>query len=144
MEEHDADRVTRVPGHEIVGRVVKLGPAVEKFRGETWSRWGAWWPPAASARTARRVKSSTDEHFATFTYNGQDKISGGVTYGGYSDSIVVDERFVSPRPEGARPGRCRARCSARASPRTRPSVAWEAGSGKKVGVVGLGGLGTWS
>ena len=55
--------------------------------------WAAWWAPAARAPTAKTEKSSTAISFPVFTYNGSDKHLGGVTYGGYSHSIVVDEAF---------------------------------------------------
>ena len=82
-----------VPGHEIVGRVAKVGPAVAKYK------------PGDLAAVGCMVDSDGDcpqckdgfEQFCpnmTLTFNSPDKRLGGVTYGGYSDSIVVDERFV--------------------------------------------------
>jgi D-arabinose 1-dehydrogenase-like Zn-dependent alcohol dehydrogenase len=57
-------------------------------------RSAVWWTRAAPAQAARRVTSNFGEHFPILTYNGEDKPLGGVTYGGYSESIVVDEGFV--------------------------------------------------
>jgi len=76
----------------------------------------------------------------TLTYNGEDKILGGVTYGGYSDSIVVDEAFVlrlsnNLDPAGAAPLLCAGITT------YSPLRHWKVGQGQKVGIVGLGGLG---
>jgi uncharacterized zinc-type alcohol dehydrogenase-like protein len=79
-------------------------------------------------------------NFPTLTYNSEDKILGGVTYGGYSDSIVVDESFVLHVPEklnlaGVAPLLCAGITT------YSPLHHWKVGKGQKVGVVGLGGLG---
>jgi uncharacterized zinc-type alcohol dehydrogenase-like protein len=78
--------------------------------------------------------------FPTFTYNAPDKVSGGVTYGGYSDSIVVDERFVLRVPSSLDPAAVAPLLCAGITTYS-PLRHWGAGPGKKVGVVGLGGLG---
>src|SRR6202040_1875140 len=80
------------------------------------------------------------ENFLTLTYNGEDKILGGVTYGGYSDSIVVDEAYVlrvsnKLDPAGTAPLLCAGITT------YSPLRKWKVGKGQKVGVVGLGGLG---
>ena len=77
---------------------------------------------------------------ATFTYNAPDKHLGGVTYGGYTDSIVVDEAFVlrvsdKLDPAGAAPLLCAGITT------YSPLRHWKVGKGQKVGVVGIGGLG---
>src|SRR4030088_3162064 len=80
------------------------------------------------------------ENFMTLTYNGQDKILGGVTYGGYTDTIVVDEPYVlrvgnKLDPAGAAPLLCAGITT------YSPLHHWKVGKGQKVGIVGLGGLG---
>ena len=76
----------------------------------------------------------------TLTYNGEDKILGGVTYGGYSDSIVVDEAYVLRVPNELDPaGTAPLLCAGITT--YSPLRHWKVGKGKKVGIVGLGGLG---
>jgi uncharacterized zinc-type alcohol dehydrogenase-like protein len=128
-----------VPGHEIVGRVTKVGSAVTKFKTGDLAGVGCM---VDSDGTCAECKQG-NEHFCNnfvLTYNFPDKHTGGVTYGGYSDSIVVDERFVLKIPAnldlaGAAPLLCAGITT------YSPMRHWGAGKGKKVGVVGLGGLG---
>jgi alcohol dehydrogenase (NADP+) len=82
-----------VPGHEIVGRVVKVGAAVTKFKAGDLAAVGCM---VDSDGTCPQCKANLEQYCPnlTLTYNFPDKHLGGVTYGGYSDSIVVDERFV--------------------------------------------------
>jgi uncharacterized zinc-type alcohol dehydrogenase-like protein len=128
-----------VPGHEIVGRVTRVGPAVSGFKPGDLAAVGCL---VDSDRTCPQCQADLEQLCpnATFTYNAPDKHLGGVTYGGYSDSIVVDERFVLRIPAnldlaGAAPLLCAGITTY--SPLRRQGVA----AGKKVGVVGLGGLG---
>jgi uncharacterized zinc-type alcohol dehydrogenase-like protein len=80
------------------------------------------------------------ENFMTLTYNGEDKILGGVTYGGYSDSIVVDEKYVLRVPNGLNPaGAAPLLCAGITT--YSPLRHWNVKKGQKVGIVGLGGLG---
>ncbi|MGA8632626.1 MAG: NAD(P)-dependent alcohol dehydrogenase [Terracidiphilus sp.] len=128
-----------VPGHEIVGRVTKVGPAVKKFKvGDL----GAVGCMVDSDRTCPECKQGNEQFCPNFvlTYNFPDKHLGGVTYGGYSDSIVVDEHFVLHVPAnlnlaGAAPLLCAGITT------YSPLRHWGVTKGKKVGVVGLGGLG---
>ena len=128
-----------VPGHEIVGRVTKIGSAVSKFKLGDLAAVGCM---VDSDGTCPACKAGLEQfcHNATFTYNLPDKHLGGVTYGGYSDSIVVDQRFVLSLPAnldlaGAAPLLCAGITT------YSPMRHWNVGKGKKVGVVGLGGLG---
>ena len=128
-----------VPGHEIVGRVTKVGAAVAKFAPGDIAAVGCL---VDSDRTCPECLAGYEQFCAhpTFTYNLPDKHLGGVTYGGYSDSIVVDERFVLRVPSnldlaGAAPLLCAGITT------YSPMRHWNVGKGKKVGVVGLGGLG---
>jgi alcohol dehydrogenase (NADP+) len=128
-----------VPGHEIVGRVTKVGSAVKKFKvGDL----GAVGCMVDSDRTCPECQAGLEQFCAnlTLTYNFPDKHTGGVTYGGYSDSIVVDQDFVLRVPEnldlaGTAPLLCAGITT------YSPMRHWGVTNGKKVGVVGLGGLG---
>src|SRR5499433_1576949 len=86
-----------VPGHEIVGRVTKVGSAVTKFKPGDLAAVGCL---VDSDRSCAECQAGLEQfcHNITLTYNFPDKHLGGVTYGGYSDSIVVDERFVMHVP----------------------------------------------
>src|SRR5919199_380846 len=128
-----------VPGHEIVGRVTKVGSTVTKFKAGDLAAVGCM---VDSDGTCPECLSHHEQFcpHAVFTYNSPDQHTGKVTYGGYSDSIVVDERFALRIPKnldlaGAAPLLCAGITTW--SPLRRQSV----GKGKKVGVVGLGGLG---
>jgi uncharacterized zinc-type alcohol dehydrogenase-like protein len=129
-----------VPGHEIVGRVAKVGSAVEKFKEGDLVAVGCM---VASCGECVNCKAGHEQFcvaFATFTYNAPDKVSGGVTYGGYSDSIVVDEHFVLRVPNALDAASVAPLLCAGITTYS-PLQHWGAGPGKKVGVVGLGGLG---
>ena len=128
-----------VPGHEIVGRVTKVGPEVTKFKVGDLAAVGCM---VDSDGTCKECKEGLEQFCPNFTltYNFPDKRSGGVTYGGYSDSIVVTERFVLKVPAnldlaGTAPLLCAGITT------FSPLHHWGVTKGKKVGVVGLGGLG---
>jgi uncharacterized zinc-type alcohol dehydrogenase-like protein len=128
-----------VPGHEIVGRVTKVGSAVSKFKPGDLAAVGCM---VDSDGTCPDCLAGLEQFCpnATFTYNLPDKHLGGVTYGGYSDSIVVDQRFVLRVPSdldlaAAAPLLCAGITT------YSPMHHWGVTKGKKVGVVGLGGLG---
>jgi len=128
-----------VPGHEIVGRVTKVGSAVKKFKAGDLAAVGCM---VDSDRTCKECQAGFEQFCANFTltYNFPDKHLGGVTYGGYSDSIVVDERFVLHVPSnlnlaGVAPLLCAGITT------YSPMRHWGVTTGKKVGIVGLGGLG---
>src|SRR5258706_12628970 len=83
-----------VPGHEIVGRVVKAGSAVKKFKEGDIAAVGCMVDSDRTCPNCRAGNEQFCDSFPILTYNSEDKHLGGVTYGGYSDSIVVDEAFV--------------------------------------------------
>jgi len=129
-----------VPGHEIVGRVVKVGSAVKKFKEGDIAAVGCMVDSCRVCASCVAGEEQYCEKGVTLTYNGQDKILGGVTYGGYSDSIVVDEAYVlrvghQLDPAGAAPLLCAGITT------YSPLRHWKVGKGQKVGIVGLGGLG---
>src|SRR5216684_3555711 len=128
-----------VPGHEIVGKVTKVGSAVKKFKAGDLAAVGCM---VDSDRTCKECQAGLEQFCRNFTltYNFPDKHLGGVTYGGYSDSIVVDQRFVLRVPSnlklaGAAPLLCAGITT------YSPMHHWGVTKSKKVGVVGLGGLG---
>jgi uncharacterized zinc-type alcohol dehydrogenase-like protein len=129
-----------VPGHEIVGRVTRVGAAVTTFKpGDV----GAVGCLVDSDGTCPQCRDGQEQFCpgATFTYNGRDRHkTAPVTYGGYSDSIVVDERFVLRVPAGLdHAGAAPLLCAGITT--YSPLRRWGVTKGKKVGVVGLGGLG---
>ncbi len=128
-----------VPGHEIVGRVTRVGSAVTKYKSGDLAAVGCM---VDSDGTCPHCKAGLEQFCPNMilTFNSPDKHLGGVTYGGYSDSIVVDERFVLRVPSdlklaGAAPLLCAGITT------YSPMRHWGVTKGKKVGVVGLGGLG---
>jgi uncharacterized zinc-type alcohol dehydrogenase-like protein len=128
-----------VPGHEIVGRVTKVGPAAAKFKPGDLAAVGCM---VDSDGTCQHCRDGLEQFCPnmTLTFNSPDKHLGGATYGGYSDSIVVDERFVLRVPSklnlaGAAPLLCAGITT------YSPMCHWGITKGKKVGIVGLGGLG---
>ena len=128
-----------VPGHEIVGRVTKVGKAVTKYKIGDLAAVGCM---VDSDGTCAQCKAGLEQFCGnvTFTYNSPDRHLGGVTYGGYSESIVVDERFVLRVPSkldlaGTAPLLCAGITT------YSPMRHWGVTKGKKVGIVGLGGLG---
>jgi alcohol dehydrogenase (NADP+) len=129
-----------VPGHEIVGRVVKAGSAVRKFKEGDIAAVGCMVDSCRKCASCLAGEEQYCEQGLTLTYNGQDKILGGVTYGGYSESIVVDEAYVLRVPNGLDPaGAAPLLCAGITT--YSPLRHWKIGKGQKVGIVGLGGLG---
>ena len=129
-----------VPGHEIVGRVVKVGSAVKKLKEGDIAAVGCMVDSCRHCVNCLAGEEQYCTNMMTLTYNGEDKILGGVTYGGYSDSIVVDEKYVlrvnnSLDPAGTAPLLCAGITT------YSPLRRWNVGKGQKVGIVGLGGLG---
>ena len=129
-----------VPGHEIVGRVKKVGSAVKGFKEGDYAGVGCM---VDSCRTCPSCHDHLEQFCdgpATFTYNSPDPHLGGVTYGGYSESITVDQAFVlrvtdTKNLAGVAPLLCAGITT------YSPLRHWKVGKGQKVGVVGLGGLG---
>jgi len=129
-----------VPGHEIVGRVVKVGNGVKKLKKGDIAAVGCMVDSCRKCANCLAGEEQYCEVGLTLTYNGEDKILGGVTRGGYSDSIVVDEAYVLRVPNGLDPaGTAPLLCAGITT--YSPLHHWKVGKGQKVGVVGLGGLG---
>jgi alcohol dehydrogenase (NADP+) len=129
-----------VPGHEIVGRVVKTGNQVSKFKKGDLAAVGCM---VDSDRTCQACREGEEQFCASqpiFTYNAPDKHLGGVTYGGYSESVVVDEDFVLEVPKNLDLAATAPLLCAGITTYS-PLKHADIGPGSKVGVVGLGGLG---
>jgi uncharacterized zinc-type alcohol dehydrogenase-like protein len=129
-----------VPGHEIVGRIVKVGTDVKGFKEGDLAGVGCMVDSCGKCESCRADLEQFCEAGATFTYNSEDKHTHGHTYGGYSKSIVVDQDFVVRISDkldlaATAPLLCAGITT------YSPLRLWKVGQGKKVGVVGLGGLG---
>src|SRR6476661_9543357 len=129
-----------VPGHEIVGRVTAVGSEVKRFKVGDIAAVGCM---VDSCRNCANCEAGLEQYCDVAfvgTYNLPDNHLGGMTYGGYSKSIVVDEYFVLHVPDktnlaGVAPLLCAGITT------YSPLRHWGVSKGKKVGVVGLGGLG---
>ena len=129
-----------VPGHEIVGRVTKVGANVSKFKEGDLVGVGCLVDSCQECDSCKEDLEQYCENGATFTYNGADKHLGGHTFGGYSEKVVVDKNFVLSIPENidekaAAPLLCAGITT------WSPLRHWGVKKGDKVGVIGLGGLG---
>src|SRR5919199_110997 len=128
-----------VPGHEIVGRVTKVGSAVSKFKPGDIAAVGCMVDSDGDCPECQAGLEQYCPHM-TLTYNSPDVHLGGVTYGGYSDSIVVKEHFVLRVPSNLNlAGTAPLLCAGITT--YSPMRHWGVTKGKKVGVIGLGGLG---
>jgi uncharacterized zinc-type alcohol dehydrogenase-like protein len=129
-----------VPGHEIVGRIAKVGDKVTRFKVGDLAGIGCF---IDSCRECAECKVGLEQYCQVgpnFTYNSREKDGKTPTYGGYSTRIVVDEQYtlrVSPKLplEGVAPLLCAGITT------YSPLRHWKVGKGQKVGVLGLGGLG---
>jgi alcohol dehydrogenase (NADP+) len=129
-----------VPGHEIVGRVTRVGKGVTTFKVGDVTGVGCM---VDSCRICPNCKAGNEQYclsFPVLTYNGSDKALGGMTLGGYSTSIVVDQAFVLRIPAGLDPAAAAPLLCAGITTYS-PLHHWKVGPGQKVGIVGLGGLG---
>jgi uncharacterized zinc-type alcohol dehydrogenase-like protein len=129
-----------VPGHEIVGRVVKVGPEVKKFKAGDFAGVGCMVDSCRHCFACDEGLEQYCQHGATWTYNSKERNGDQLTFGGYSDQIVVEERFVVKIPpsldlKAAAPLLCAGITT------YSPLKHWKVGPGQKVGVIGLGGLG---
>lgn len=128
-----------VPGHEIVGRITQIGSEVKNFAVGDLAGVGCFVDSCRSCASCMANEEQYCENGITSTYNGRDK-EGNPTYGGYSTSIVVDEKYtlhISEKlpVEGVAPLLCAGITT------YSPLRHWKIGEGHKVGVIGLGGLG---
>ena len=129
-----------VPGHEIVGRIAKVGSDVKGFKKGDLVGVGCMVDSDRTCKNCRADLEQFCEKGVVFTYNSKDKHTGGMTYGGYSKSIVVDQHFVLRISDkldlaAVAPLLCAGITT------YSPMRHWKVEKGQKVGVVGLGGLG---
>ena len=129
-----------VPGHEIVGRVLEIGSEVKSFKPGDRAGVGCLVESCRHCGACGKGWEQYCENGATYTYNHADPIDGTRTYGGYSERIIVCERFALKVPDsldlaGAAPLLCAGITT------YSPLRHWKVGPGSKVAIVGLGGLG---
>ncbi len=129
-----------VPGHEIVGKVINVGSKVKKFKAGDTVGVGCLVGSCGHCRGCDEGCEQYCENGMVLTYNSPEKVTGTMTYGGYSDSIVVNEDFVLKIPESldikaVAPLLCAGITT------YSPLRHWKVGKDSRVGVVGLGGLG---
>jgi uncharacterized zinc-type alcohol dehydrogenase-like protein len=129
-----------VPGHEILGRVTRVGSKVGKFKAGDIAAIGCLVDSCRTCSSCARGLEQFCLGGAIFSYGGPDKHSGGMTFGGYSEKIVCDEAFTLKVPTNLDPARAAPLLCAGITTYS-PLRKWGAGKGKKVGIVGLGGLG---
>ncbi|WP_336068346.1 NAD(P)-dependent alcohol dehydrogenase [Mesoflavibacter sp. CH_XMU1404-2] len=129
-----------VPGHEIVGKVTKVGDKVSKFKVGDLAAIGCIVDSCGHCSQCNHGEEQFCEEGWTLVFNAPDKHIGGVTYGGFSQQIVCDADYVLKMPEfddlaAAAPLLCAGITT------YSPLKHWKVGPGKKVGIVGIGGLG---
>ncbi len=129
-----------VPGHEIIGRVIETGNEVSKFKEGDLVGVGCMVDSCQECESCKEGLEQYCENGMVGTYNGKDEHLGGHTFGGYSETVVVREKFVLKVPEnidakGAAPLLCAGITT------WSPLRHWKVKKGDKVGVIGLGGLG---
>lgn len=129
-----------VPGHEIVGRVSAVGNHVSRYQVGDLVGVGCMVDSCRSCPSCDEGLEQYCENGFTGTYNGEDRQTGATTYGGYSTDMVVDQDFVLRVPENLDPAGVAPLLCAGITTYS-PLRQWGAGPGKKVGIVGLGGLG---
>lgn len=129
-----------VPGHEIVGRITKIGNEVTKFKVGDLAGVGCL---VGSCKTCDSCKKDLEQYCSNGwvgTYNGEDKYLGGHTFGGYSEKVVVEEHFVLKVPTNLNLAAVAPLLCAGITTWS-PLRHWNVKKGSKVAVVGLGGLG---
>ena len=129
-----------VPGHEIIGRVTAVGRAVTRFKHGDHVGVGCMVDSCQHCKPCAQGLEQYCENGNTLTYNDVDPHDGTPTYGGYSESIVVSEKFVVKVPKNLSPAAAAPLLCAGITTWS-PLRHWKVGPGSKVAVVGLGGLG---
>ncbi|AZV38251.1 NAD(P)-dependent alcohol dehydrogenase [Komagataeibacter xylinus] len=129
-----------VPGHEIIGQVVAVGPKVTRHKVGDAVAVGTIVDSCQQCDQCRRGEQQMCREVPTLTYNGRDRLTCETTHGGYSKHIVVRDEFVLRLPEGLDPSRAGPLLCAGITVYS-PLRTWNVGPGSRVGVVGIGGLG---
>lgn len=129
-----------VPGHEIIGRVTEVGKNVSEFKEGQLVGVGCMVDSCQECASCKDDLEQYCENGFVGTYNGEDKHLGGHTFGGYSEMIVVDKKFVLRIPENL-DTKAVAPLLCAGITTWSPLRQWNVKKGDKVGVIGLGGLG---
>ena len=129
-----------VPGHEIVGRVIAAGASSTKFKLGDIAAIGVIVDSCRHCAPCNRGEEHFCDEGATLTYAAPDRIDGSITMGGYANNYVVDERFAHRVPANLNLAAVAPLLCAGITTYS-PLRHWKAGPGKKVGIVGFGGLG---
>jgi len=129
-----------IPGHEIIGKVVSVGENVSKFKEGQLVGVGCMVDSCQQCESCKEGLEQYCENGMVGTYNGKDKHLGGHTFGGYSEKIVVDQKFVLNVPENL-DTKAVAPLLCAGITTWSPLRNWNVKKGDKVGVIGLGGLG---
>ncbi len=129
-----------VPGHEIIGRVTRVGNEVTRFKQGDLVGVGCMVDSCQRCSACAEGLEQYCENGFVGTYNGEEMHSGGMTYGGYASNIVVRDKFVLRIPSNLDPAAAAPLLCAGITTYS-PLQQWKVGKGHKVGIVGLGGLG---
>ncbi|MGB6974529.1 MAG: NAD(P)-dependent alcohol dehydrogenase [Terracidiphilus sp.] len=129
-----------VPGHEIVGRVIQVGTSSKKFQAGDLAAVGVIVDSCRHCAPCNRGEEHFCDEGATLTYAATDRVDGSITMGGYASNYVVDERFAHTVPANLDLAAVAPLLCAGITTYS-PLRHWNAGPGKKVGIIGLGGLG---
>jgi uncharacterized zinc-type alcohol dehydrogenase-like protein len=129
-----------VPGHEIIGRVLSVGASVTRFKAGDSVGVGCMVDSCQHCEPCHHGLEQYCAEFPTLTYNSTDRHDHTITYGGYSEKIVVSDKFVLEVPDGLDlAGAAPLLCAGITT--YSPLRHWKVGKGSKVAVIGLGGLG---
>lgn len=129
-----------VPGHEIVGRVTGIGSAVTRFKVGDMAAVGCIVDSCGTCSPCKHDLEQFCEAGVTFSFNSPDKHLGGMTYGGFSQSYVCKEHYTLRMPDTLAPATAAPLLCAGITVYS-PLKHWNAGAGKVVGIIGIGGLG---
>ncbi|VFJ14854.1 NAD(P)-dependent alcohol dehydrogenase [Candidatus Nitrosocosmicus franklandus] len=129
-----------VPGHEIIGRVISVGSDVRRFKPNDMVGVGCMVDSCQNCSSCTQGMEQYCQEGPTFTYNSIDRRDKTTTFGGYSEKIIVNEKFVLRIPEKLDPrGAAPLLCAGITT--WSPLRHWRIGMGSNIGVIGLGGLG---
>lgn len=129
-----------VPGHEIIGRVIEVGHGVTRFKAGDHVGVGCMVDSCQHCEPCKHGVEQYCEEGSTYTYGGMDRHDHAITQGGYSEKIVVSEKFVLRVPDGMDlKGAAPLLCAGITT--WSPLRHWKVGKGSRVAIVGLGGLG---
>jgi alcohol dehydrogenase (NADP+) len=129
-----------IPGHEIVGQVTAVGPDARRYKAGDWVAVGCLVDSCRDCVECDAGREIFCKKGSTLTYNGKDRQTGDITFGGYSSHIVVREDFVLRLPDGLDPARAAPLLCAGITTYS-PLRHWNVGPGSQVAISGLGGLG---